>query len=167
MTRGEVGLFGKSREIRPDRIDTVIGRETKCSGTIEVSGALRIEGQVEGTVCGEGDVTVGEAASVEANIQGRNITIAGRVKGNVEARGRLELMPTAHMEGDIMVAKLMISPGAHFAGKSTMKAEEDTSSIKRAEEKTNRSKDSTKLTSESKPSAATPPASNAKNKKNQ
>lgn len=149
-------MFGKSKEIRPDRIDTVIGKETKCTGTIEVSGALRVEGQVEGTICGEGDITIGEAARVNASIQGRNITIAGRIKGNIQARGRLELLSTAHMEGDIAVANLMIAAGAHFDGKSTMQAEV----AKEGEERDS----SEKPSSEPKPKGV-PPSAETKGKK--
>ncbi|MEW6523546.1 MAG: polymer-forming cytoskeletal protein [Bacillota bacterium] len=110
-----------ARPVRPERIDTIVGKDSEFKGVIEVQGALRVEGRVEGEIRGVGDVTVGEGAVVHARIQGRNVIIAGTVKGDVDASGRLELAPTGRLEGDIAVSTLLIACGATFVGTSTMK----------------------------------------------
>ncbi len=106
---------------RAERIDTVIGKDSRFTGTIEVQGALRVDGRVEGEIRGQGDVTIGETAVVHANISGRNVLVAGTVKGHVDAEGRLELAASARLEGDINVRTLLVAGGACFIGKSTMK----------------------------------------------
>lgn len=81
---------------------------------------LRINGKFEGTLDTKGNLTVGETASVDAHIIGENIIIAGRVKGDVVAKSRLVLLPTASVHGEIRTPKLNIVEGAVFQGKCQM-----------------------------------------------
>ena len=53
---------------------------------------------------------------VEANINGDNVIIAGKVKGNVSVTKMLTLLPTAILTGDINAPKLNIVEGAVFQG---------------------------------------------------
>jgi excisionase family DNA binding protein len=81
---------------------------------------LRINGKFEGTLDTKGNLTVGETANVEAHIIGENIIIAGRVKGDVVAKSRLVLLPTASVTGEIKTPKLNIVEGAIFQGRCQM-----------------------------------------------
>ena len=81
---------------------------------------LRINGKFEGTLETMGNLTIGETANVEAHILGENIIIAGRVKGDILAKQRLVLMPTAIMHGNIRTPRLNIVEGAIFQGKCQM-----------------------------------------------
>ncbi|HOW36288.1 MAG TPA: polymer-forming cytoskeletal protein [Candidatus Omnitrophota bacterium] len=81
---------------------------------------LKITGKFNGTLDTKGTLTVGETASVEAHINGENIIIAGKIKGDVTARKMLVLMPTATLNGNIATPKLNIVEGAIFQGKCQM-----------------------------------------------
>jgi excisionase family DNA binding protein len=81
---------------------------------------LRINGKFEGDLDIRGNLTIGETASVEAHILGENIIIAGRVKGDVVAKQRLVLLPTAIMHGNVKTPRLNIVEGAIFQGKCQM-----------------------------------------------
>ncbi len=81
---------------------------------------LRINGKFEGTLDTKGNLTVGETATIDAHIIGENIIIAGRVKGDILAKSRLVLLPTASVHGDIKTPKLNIVEGAIFQGKCQM-----------------------------------------------
>ena len=81
---------------------------------------LRINGSFEGTLETKGNLTVGENASVKAQIVGENIIIAGRVNGDITATLRLVLLPTAVFHGEIKTPKLNIVEGAIFQGKCNM-----------------------------------------------
>lgn len=106
-------------------MDTVIGKETEIKGTLTSSGVIRIDGKVEGEVTHKGDVIIGETGHVAANISARNVAVGGSVQGNIEAAGKLELLPTARVAGDVKVGSLVISEGAVFRGRSEMPAPEE------------------------------------------
>jgi excisionase family DNA binding protein len=81
---------------------------------------LRINGKFEGTLETRGNLTIGSAAVVFADITGDSIVIGGRVKGKIIARESLTLLPTAIIEGDIFPTKLNVAEGAIFEGKCAM-----------------------------------------------
>jgi len=96
-------MFGKRETVSAERIDTVMAPETHFWGKIVSRGTLRIDGQVEGEISTQGDVIVGESGRVVAQIQCRNIFIAGEVKGNVVYVGRVEIATTASLEGEVQM----------------------------------------------------------------
>ncbi len=81
---------------------------------------LRINGKFEGTLNTRGNLTIGSAAIVFADIIGDNIIIGGRVKGKIIAKERLTILPTAVVEGDIFPERLNIAEGAILEGRCVM-----------------------------------------------
>lgn len=81
---------------------------------------LRINGRFEGNLETRGNLTIGQAAQVSADIIGDNVIIGGRVKGRITAKERLTLLPTAVVEGDIYPAKLNVAEGAILEGNCSM-----------------------------------------------
>jgi cytoskeletal protein CcmA (bactofilin family) len=108
-----------------DRVETIIGAGTHLTGTLQVKGALRIDGKADGNIEAAGDVVIGESSVVESNVEGRNIKIAGVVKGNIKAAGTLEIAASGRVFGDVTVSKLNICSGAVFQGACNMNAELD------------------------------------------
>ena len=106
-----------------DRIENVIGPTATFVGELKCDGGVRIDGVFQGTLETMGNVIVGETAKVVANLVGRNISISGAVKGNITASGRLEILSTGLVWGDIQVASFLIDEGGVFSGKSQMPAE--------------------------------------------
>lgn len=84
---------------------------------------LRINGRFEGHLETRGNLTIGQAANVNADIIGDTIVIEGRVKGRIIAKEILMLAGTAVVEGEIIPVKLSISEGGIFEGKCTMLAD--------------------------------------------
>jgi excisionase family DNA binding protein len=107
---------------RKDAADRVLEVDASMSGTLTFKDAvnLRINGNFEGNLQSKGNLTIGEEGMVEAQIVGDNIVIAGKVKGNIFAKDRLELRPTALLEGDIQAPRLIIQEGAVFIGHCRM-----------------------------------------------
>ncbi len=118
-------MFKKKNDINAEKIDTLIGEGTNFSGNINAKGVVRIDGQIEGSIYTEGDLIIGESGVVNAEAKGKNITIAGKINGNVECSGKLELLPTGKIDGDIEVAELFIDSGATLQGKCNMYQEKD------------------------------------------
>lgn len=113
------------RDVSPtpeqDKVNTLIGVGTEIKGTIKATGGLRVDGRVDGELVHEGDLVVGEEGVVEANIKTRNATIAGEVRGNIEASGRVEIVSTGRLLGDIVVTTLIVNEGAVFDGNCQMR----------------------------------------------
>lgn len=82
--------------------------------------SLRINGRFEGNLETRGNLTIGQSATVIADIIGDNIVIGGRVRGRVTAKERLTLLPSAIVEGDIFPAKLNVTEGAIMEGHCSM-----------------------------------------------
>ncbi len=106
-----------------DRIENIIGPTASFSGDLKCDGGVRIDGVFRGSVETMGNVIVGEAAKVVADITGRNISVAGAVRGNIKATGRLEILSTGQVWGDISVESFLIDEGGFFSGLSTMRGE--------------------------------------------
>jgi cytoskeletal protein CcmA (bactofilin family) len=99
------------------KVDTLVGKECSFKGNLEApGGALRIDGYYEGELHIGGDLIVGESGKVVGNLVARNIIIAGEVKGSIEARGKLELAPTAKVTGDSKMVTLVVEDGAYLQG---------------------------------------------------
>jgi len=106
-----------------DRIENVIGPTATFIGELKCDGGVRVDGVFQGSLETMGNVIIGETAKVVADIVGRNISISGAVKGDIIASGRLEILSTGLVWGDIQVASFLIDEGGVFSGRSEMPAE--------------------------------------------
>lgn len=115
-------MFNKKQEqaVYNGRMDTIIGKETVMEGTLVASGTVRVDGKLDGEIKIKGDLFIGENAIINAEVTAQNMVLAGRLKGNVQCDGKLEIQETGKLEGDIKVNSLMIDDGAFFRGKSEM-----------------------------------------------
>jgi len=106
------------------RVDAIANRETgwlgsslRVKGDITGSEDLLIDGSVEGLIqLDERKLTVGTTAKVTADITARDVVVYGYVKGNVRARGRIEIKKNGCVIGNLTTAQIMIEDGADFKG---------------------------------------------------
>jgi cytoskeletal protein CcmA (bactofilin family) len=119
-------LFKKERNFVPfaGKIDNVIGPKASFQGQLKAEGNIRLDGYFDGSIQTTGNVIVGEGAKVIADITAGNVQVWGAVKGNITAAGRLEILPSGRVWGDIRVSSLLIDQGGLFRGKSVMIGEE-------------------------------------------
>lgn len=104
-------------------MNTIIGKESVFTGTIEVKGPIRIDGKVKGQIISSDTVTVGASGIVEAELNCKCATIAGNVSGNIIASEKVELQAKAEITGDLKTKSLVIEQGAVFCGSCNMKGE--------------------------------------------
>lgn len=104
-----------------EQMSTILGQETTFTGTIELKGALRIDGVVKGKIVSTDEVTVGQTGKVEAEIEAREVVIAGQLVGDINASEKIELQATSDVEGDLRSKSLVIEQGAVFCGGCHMK----------------------------------------------
>lgn len=100
-----------------------LGPRDVLQGRLEIQGELRVAGTVEGDLKASGDVTVDATATVQAAIEGANVSVRGQVTGNVTARRRLTLGGSGRLNGDVRVSRLTVEDGATLNGNVTMTSE--------------------------------------------
>ena len=101
----------------PDRATARLGTSLHVKGEISGNEDLVINGSVEGSVqLDERQLTVGTAAKVTADIIAGDVVVYGKVKGNVRAKGRVEIKKDGSVDGDLTTAQIMIEDGAYFKG---------------------------------------------------
>ncbi|MFC1478463.1 polymer-forming cytoskeletal protein [Candidatus Margulisiibacteriota bacterium] len=116
-------MFGNNKKVyhfEEGAVDTVIGEQAKVEGVLHSQGSLRIEGVVIGEIHAQGEVFIGEKSKVEASIFGRRVTVAGEVKGTIEAVNGLEIVATGKVYGDIIGDRLIVEEGAVYRGNVNM-----------------------------------------------
>ena len=95
-----------------------IGESVTVRGDVVSSADLTIDGQVQGTIeLGDHELTIGESASVIADLTAKAVIISGKVKGNVLGMLRVELKKTSSVEGDDTAPKFTMEEGASISGK--------------------------------------------------
>ena len=106
------------------KIDNILGPTASFQGHLKAEGNVRIDGYFEGSVETTGNVIIGEAAKVIADITANNVQVWGAVKGSITTSGRLEILPSGRVWGDIKATSLLIDEGGLFRGKSIMAGDE-------------------------------------------
>lgn len=110
----------------------IIAKGFKLEGTLDVVGALRVNGRVKGTVHSKSQVVLGESAEIEGEIQCAHLSVAGKVNGNVHCTERLEILSSGLVEGDVHTPSLGIEPGGILEGRCHMKTQPGTAEAAKA-----------------------------------
>src|ERR1035437_5962462 len=101
-----------------------IGKSVMVKGELSGSEDLYIDGQVEGTIELKGNsLTIGPHGQVKANVNAKDVTVQGKLEGNIQASERAELKKTAVAVGDISTQRVAIEEGAYFKGKVDVQRE--------------------------------------------
>jgi cytoskeletal protein CcmA (bactofilin family) len=99
----------------------IIAQGTKIVGDFNSEGDFRIDGTVEGTVKTTGKIVVGKSGLIKGTLQGTDAYFEGKFSGKLSLSGTLTLKTDAYIEGEVVVGKLSVEPGATFNVKCTMK----------------------------------------------
>jgi cytoskeletal protein CcmA (bactofilin family) len=117
-------MWGKKNAEAMSPLDATAEHETACLGSSlqvkgEITGTedLLIDGEVEGRIhLDERKLTVGTTAKVTADVDARDVVVFGYLKGNVRAKGRIEIKKDGSIIGNLTTAQIMIEDGAGFKG---------------------------------------------------
>ena len=94
-----------------------IGKSLKVKGTLGGHEDVYVDGEVEGNIeLEENTLTVGPNGNINADVKAKNITVLGRLTGNVFAGERIEIRKTGSLEGDVTSRRIVIEDGAVFRG---------------------------------------------------
>lgn len=109
-----------------------IGKSVLVKGELSGSEDLYLDGEVEGSIeLKDHSLVVGPHGRVRAHINARDVTVHGKVDGNVKGTERVELKKSAVLTGDIFTQRIIIEDGAFFKGAIDIQKEGVKSTAKR------------------------------------
>ena len=106
----------KNNDKQSNLINSIIGEGARFNGEIKMSGLLRIDGDFTGTIDITGKVLIGRTGRTECNIYADTVVIGGVVKGDVYSNGRVFLLSTGMVIGNIHAANLIVEEGVIIQG---------------------------------------------------
>ncbi|WP_026361991.1 MULTISPECIES: bactofilin family protein [Methylotenera] len=113
-------FFKKANKI-DNRIDTLVGADTRIEGDLHFSGGLRVDGVIRGNVSEQSDtpstIIVSEHGRIEGAVSAAKIVLNGKVIGPVRASQFIELQTKARITGDLYYKSLEMHTGAVIEGK--------------------------------------------------
>lgn len=108
-----------------ERVDSVLGSGLAWQGTLSGTGGIRIDGAFDGEIGLRGLVVIGEQGRVTCeHIRAATVIVAGSIKGDITA-GRVEILRSGRVWGDVVTASFSTEEGAFLRGKITMEDQVD------------------------------------------
>lgn len=97
-----------------------IAENTKIKGDITSEADIRIDGELEGSIVTSGKIVIGKTGKVQGKIQCEHADFEGAFNGELKVNQVLALKSSAVIEGDVVVGKLAVEPGASFNASCSM-----------------------------------------------
>jgi len=79
-------------------------------------GVIRLDGQLEGKISGQGTLIIGEKGSLQGELEVNTLILNGRVQGKVSTTAITYITPTGRLFGKVQSSRLVIEPGGIFDG---------------------------------------------------
>ncbi len=113
-------MFGRRKQPTA-QIETLIAAGTRIEGNLIVSGGVHLEGYVRGNVTADGDaaavLSIAPQGIVEGIVDVPRVVVHGEVRGDINARDKVELGPTARVSGNVSYGVIEMAAGAVIQGR--------------------------------------------------
>jgi len=109
-----------------------LGKGAEFIGKLIFKGNVRIDGDFQGEIYGQGSVDVGQGALVKANIVVDSVYIGGEVQGSIEVKEKINIHSTGKLFGDVRTPVFIMEEGALFDGRSHMSGSKEQNIISSA-----------------------------------
>ena len=106
-------------------LSTIIGKKSKIDGDLNITGGIRIDGEITGNVKTDSFLTLSKNGIIKANVTAKECLISGKIEGDVIVEDVLEIGETGRIDGSIKAGKLIINSGAVFNGNCLMTIENE------------------------------------------
>jgi len=116
MANEEIVMNGSVEE----QSNSVIGHDNVFSGELRSDGLLRIDGDYKGVIRGHGVVVVGQRGRIQGDIYARKVRVGGKVKGNIYALERVDILSTGKVIGDVYTKRCQLEEGMNFTGRGNI-----------------------------------------------
>ena len=114
--RPRLGLVGGQEEHQRPLNTSLIGADMRVFGSVHSTSVVSVAGTVLGSVSADDQVIVTKGGRVEGGVEAREVVLNGEVRGQVDARERLEIQASAMVHGDLHAPRLMLLEGAVVDG---------------------------------------------------
>lgn len=111
-------MWEKKKEA--EEIKAFLGQGAEFTGKLIFNGSVRIDGNFQGEIHGQGSLVVGQGASVKADIAVKSIYISGDVQGNIDVKEKINIHHTGKFLGDVHAPVFIMEEGALFDGRAHM-----------------------------------------------
>lgn len=108
-----MALVKSSQEIT----NSTIGPNSYFTGRFYINGSLKIDGKFEGKSLQAEQLYIGTTGKIKTNVMANSVIVEGVIIGNITARNRVMLLPTAKIYGDIKTPELIIQNGVILEGR--------------------------------------------------
>jgi len=116
-----LGMDKKSARNGTNTVETLIGPRVVIRGDVQFSGGLYVEGKIIGKIIAdEGSaavLTVSEQGLIEGEVHAPVVVIAGSLHGDIHASERVELSPSAKVQGNVFYKVVEMAGGATLTGR--------------------------------------------------
>jgi len=103
-----------------DNIGMIVGKDTVFKGDVNLKELIRVDGVFEGNIKTTNTLIVGETGNIKGSVKAQDATVAGTFNGDLTIGGKLELLDTARIFGEIKAGSLVTNEGAIFQGTCSM-----------------------------------------------
>jgi len=109
------------QSVKPEsKSSSILGPELEIHGDVKVSGSLLIYGKVFGNIRSSGAVQTANGSVVNGNISARDVSVSGKVDGDLDVEKKVVLGDTSNLSGNLKASILTIEEGAKFDGVCSM-----------------------------------------------
>jgi cytoskeletal protein CcmA (bactofilin family) len=99
-------------------MSTGIGKSIRIKGEVTAREPFLIVGHVEGTIDVDGHtLTIAEEATVTAAVSADTVVVQGTIKGATMATTKIDIRPSAKLEGEFSAPSISIAEGAIVQGR--------------------------------------------------
>ncbi|GAK91520.1 hypothetical protein JCM19298_2812 [Nonlabens ulvanivorans] len=110
----------KKGQMEAGKSQNRISHGTVIEGDITSQGGFRIDGTINGTLQTPAKVVIGKDGSINGSLECGNADIEGSFKGKLSVTGLLTLKSSAVIDGEVVISKLAVEPGATFNATCSM-----------------------------------------------
>jgi cytoskeletal protein CcmA (bactofilin family) len=94
---------------------TIIGEHISFEGSVRGKENLVVEGSVKGDIdLGNCHLTVGSKGRMDADIQAANVTVSGRLTGNIKSQEKVSFTKEADFTGEVKAKRISVEDGAYL-----------------------------------------------------
>ena len=111
-------------DAKPSDLNGFLDAGSHVKGELRFETSFRVDGKFTGNVISEGDLMVGESGELEGELRVGRVFVSGTIRGNIEARQRVQIAPGGKVFADLATPSLVIEDGALFEGRCAMTGED-------------------------------------------
>lgn len=116
-----LGMDKKNARNGTNTVETLIGPRVVIRGDVQFSGGLYVEGKIFGKITAEEGsaavLTISEQGLIDGEVHAPVVVIAGSLHGDIHASERVELSPTAKVQGNVFYKVVEMAGGATLTGR--------------------------------------------------